>query len=243
MLLIGSKAIKHHFPDFHREPKDNDWAVEKEKKSTKEVEYLLNPILGKYEGVADPNTLYTLKISHVIGWDIKWDKHMFDIHFLRKKGCVLNKELFYELYNFWNDYHGKNRRSELNMSADKFFNNALKLKYDHDFIHTLLNPNPTYFKVLKDGAEVDVCENKFNMLTFEEKCNLVREEVQVMSWERWGSLDFRIAYCKMLKKFILDHAPIWEAIFIVENYPELLKYKVNHFKIIEDGLKQLSHVE
>jgi hypothetical protein len=25
MLLIGSKAIKHHFPDFHREPKDNDW--------------------------------------------------------------------------------------------------------------------------------------------------------------------------------------------------------------------------
>ena len=54
---------------------------------------------------------------------------MFDIHFLNKKGCVLNKELFYELYNFWNEYHGKNRRSELNMTSDAFFNNALKLDY------------------------------------------------------------------------------------------------------------------
>jgi hypothetical protein len=63
-----------------------------------------------------------------------------------------------------------------------------------------------------------------------------------MSWERWPKIDFRIAYSKMLKKFILDHAPIWEAIFIVENYPELLKYKINHFKVINEGLKKLNYV-
>ena len=97
---------------------------------------------------------------------------------------------------------------------------------------------PTYTKVLKDGAEVNVSEEKFNNLTFEDKCNLVREEVEVMSWERWSKKDYRVAYNMMLKKFILNHAPIWEAIFIIENYVLLQKPIRNHFKIIESQLNK-----
>ena len=240
MILVGSKAIKHHYPDFPREPKDDDYmvgSVEEIKISSRETEYLYNPVIGNLEGIADPNLLYTLKASHIVGWDINWEKHMFDSQFLKKKGCTLDRELFFKLYDFWNKIHEPNHRSDLDMTGEEFFDNAVKCEYDHDYIHTLLKPTPTYTKVLKDGAEVDVSEDKFNNLTFEEKCDLVREEVEVMSWERWSKKDYRVAYNMMLKKFIMNHAPIWEAIFIIENYVLLQKPIRNHFKIIESQLK------
>jgi len=234
MVLIGSKAIKHHYPDFNRDPKDSDYAVtDNSLKSSREVEYLYNPIIGHLEGIAEPNLLYTLKASHVVGWDINWEKHMFDTQFLKQKGCTLDRELFFKLYEFWNTIHEPNKRSDLDMTGTDFFNNAVKCEYDHDYLHTLLNPIPTYTKVLKDGEEVDVNEEKFNNLSFEEKCDLVREEVMIMRWERWSKKDYRVAYNMMLKKFILNHAPIWEAIFIIENYVLLQKPMRNHFKIIE----------
>lgn len=234
MLLIGSSAIKHHFPDFRRVPKDVDYAVSTKMESKKGLEYLYNPIIGNEDGIASPNLIYTLKISHVIGWDIKWERHMFDIQFLKQKGCKIDMNLFNKLYEFWNIHHGHNRRSDLDMSAEDFFNNALKTP--HDYFHTLLNPSPTYLKVLKDDAEVDVCENKFNLLSFEEKCDLVREEVMVMAYERYKKTNYMEAYGIMLKKFILSHAPIWEAIFIIENFVTLHKPLYNYFKVIEEKM-------
>ena len=91
-LIIGSTAMKYHFPDFNREPKDIDIAVEQSDnlKSTREVEYLENPIIFKYipEGqeYIDPDMLLTLKMSHLF-FNINWDKHMWDVQFLLKKGC------------------------------------------------------------------------------------------------------------------------------------------------------------
>jgi hypothetical protein len=234
MLLIGSSAIRHHYPEFNRIPKDSDYAVSTKMQSTKEIEYLYNPVIGDMKGVASPDLLYTLKISHVIGWDINWDKHMFDIQFLKKKGARLDKELFRKLYNFWNTNNGENKRSELDMSAEEFFNNALKTP--HDYYHTLLNPIPVYIKILKDGAEVDVSEEKFNNLSFVEKCDLVREEVMVMAYERYKSYNYLKAYSVMLKKFIIMHAPLWEAIFIIENFITLHKPLFNYFKTIDEKL-------
>lgn len=238
MILIGSSAIKHHFPDFKREPKDKDYAVEGPSSfnfKTK-VEYLYNPVIGHLEGIASPDMLYTLKVSHIVGWDINWDKHMFDIQFLRSKGAKLDLPLFEKLYSFFNEHNGLNKRSDLEMTSEQFFNNAVKCDYDHDFLHTLLTPTPTFNLVLKDGEEVDVCQNKFNKLTFEQKCDLVEEEVMVMAFERYRSMGYKHAYTRMLKKFILNHAPVWEALFIIENYIILHKPKFNYFKKIEDGL-------
>lgn len=82
--------------------------------------------------------------------------------------------------------------------------------------------SPMYKKVLKDGAEVDVCENKFNSLSFNEKFNLVIEEVMVMALERYGDIYYKSAFNRMLKKFILNHAPIWESIWIIENHKYIL---------------------
>lgn len=242
MLLIGSSAIKHHYPDFPREPKDTDYvvttnvkrAINHDSKPINE-EYLINDLIGHLEGVAEPNILYSLKMSHVIGWDINWEKHVFDIQFLKGKGCVLDKQLFINLYNYWHTIHGPNKRSDLDMTAEDFFDNALNTP--HDYYHTLLNPVPIYTKILKEGAEVEVCEQKFNDLSFDDKLDLVREEVMVMAFERYKKRGFQHAYSIMLKKFILNHAPLWEAIFILENYIILHKPNKNYFKIIEDGNK------
>lgn len=243
MILIGSKAIKHHYPDFKREPKDVDFAIDSNEFVYKKqgIEYLENPVLIKYfkdEPVLNSSALTTLKASHLF-WNINWDKHMFDLQFLLSKGNKIDPNLFKDLYNFWNVYHGKNKRSDLKMSKEDFFTNAVN--YDtmqHDEMHTILNPVPIYTTILKDGKEVELCELKFNKLSYEDKMNLIREEVMVMAYERFKLLGYKIAYSRMLKKFIISHAPEFTLIFILENYIELHKPKINFIKIIENGINR-----
>lgn len=240
-ILIGSQAIKNIFPDFTRTPKDLDYVVETPTASTIingiREEYHVNPILFEYvkkHGI-DANVFYTLKVSHIF-WDINWSKHMYDIVFLKEHGAKLIKGLFDDLYAYWNQYHGENMRSKLDMTADDFFDNALT-KYDHDILHTYITPTPTYFKVLKDGADVDVSEEKFNLLSYEDKLNLAREEVYVMAFERLFNRNYRVAYNWMLKKFIMEHAPIWFALFIIDNYRVLQKCQIDYVSKIGEKLK------
>lgn len=265
MILIGSAAIKYWFPNFPREPKDLDVVVGTEKdkanislsKKTWEdtrVEVLVNPVLAKYveEHPSRPDfgqgldlllvdELYTLKISHAIGWKLEnnsWDKHVFDIQFLKNKGAKLIKPLFFQLYEYWETVHGPNKRSDLDMTSEEFFDNALDCPYDHDWLHTLLKPTPTFTKVLKDGAEVDVSEEKFNQLSEEEKEDLVREEVYIMAFERFSHMWYPYAYARMLRKFVIGHAPIWEAIWILENWPKLIHPKFNFVKLLNEKINE-----
>lgn len=242
-IIIGSTAINHHWPQFPRKPKDIDYAVpEKTPGSTRETEYLENPILFKYfadEEYLPKDALYTLKLSHIF-WDINWSKHMFDIQWMQDMGCHVIEDLFYELYEFWQDYHSKNTRSDLKMTSKEFFDNAVDTGFEHDWLHTLISDPPTYTKVLKDGKEVEVSEEKFNKLTHREKLDLVFEEVYIMAWERMYKWHYRKAYSTMLKKFIISHAPMWEALFILENYAYLYKPEFDYFKVIEDGIREKS---
>lgn len=239
--LIGSRALKSFFPELKREPFDYDFLVKSESNFIDKIpgERIENHVIPPLYEFVDENgmhadVLLTLKCSHIF-WDIKWDKHMFDIVFLFEKGAKVIKPLFYSLYSFWNEKHGENKRSDLQMDAKDFFNNALKT-WDHDELHKLINPYPTYNKVLKDGAEVEVDENKFNALQYEEKLDLVREEVYVMAFERLNGRDYRVAYAWMLRKFIMHHAPLWEALFILENFKMLHKPSYNYVKKIQDEL-------
>src|SRR6185369_14716126 len=97
-ILIGSSAIRHHPPDFERKPKDTDYIGVGPK--SRHVEYLINPVFDDYPyDVLQPDDIYTLKVSHIF-WNIKWEKHMFDIQFLKEKGCVLKMDLFHKLYDY-----------------------------------------------------------------------------------------------------------------------------------------------
>jgi hypothetical protein len=182
-LVIGSTAIKYYYPDFPRDPKDLDIVSDRTYRKDN-IEYLYNPVLPKYQqsGYLSPNFMLTLKVSHLF-YDINWEKHMFDVQFLIKKGCTIDMQLFNELYEFWQEYHPKNTRSNLDMSAKDFFDNAITSidGLSHDELHLLINPNPTFQKILI--GEVLVSEDKFNDLSFEDKCNLVYEEVEIMAYE------------------------------------------------------------
>ena len=249
-VLIGSSAIKHYYPDFPRTPKDIDYAVSTKMDRDGKIEYLYNPIIvdevinkhpaqilldGDY--LPTLNDLLTLKASHLC-WDINWEKHLFDACFLIKKGAKINKELFHKLFDFWESYHGKRKSSDLSMTADDFFDNAINGKdgLDHDFMHTLIKDIPTYQKVLKDGSEVEPDENKFNLLPHSEKKSLFEEEVMVMAYERFNKIGYRHAFTRMLKKFIINHAPVWGVPFIVQNYLEMEKPTFNYYTKIENGI-------
>lgn len=195
------------------------------------------PNLSNEIGIISPKTLYTLKASHMF-WDIKWDKHLSHIVSIKEKSNFnIIESLFYKLYNVWVEIHGEPKRSKLKMSSKEFFErNVLDLETDHDYLHTLLKDVPTYTKILKDGEEVDVCEEKFNKLSFKEKIDLVKEEVYVMGYERYKHLHYKVAYIKMLKKFVRSHAPLWEAIFILENFKELSRDNFDFITYLNEKL-------
>lgn len=248
MILIGSTAIKQHYPDFPREPKDKDYIIYEHQNfqwnSNRETEYLHNKVISDLyhktgKEVIEPNHLTTLKASHLC-WNINWDKHMFDLQFLLKKGCLIDKDLFWKLYDFWNVYHGKNKRSDLKMSKDEFFDNAINYnEHEHDYLHTIINPVPVYTLILKDGKDVELDEIKYERLTKEQKLQLIREEVMVMAYERFKHLPYKIAYNRMLKKFIMNHAPKFSLLFILENYIELTKINFNYINQIHESVQTI----
>ena len=236
-MIIGSTAIKYWYPDFRREPKDLDiikGMYADDLRTTGKMEWLENPILRDHFTkpilYITPNELYTLKMSHLF-WNINWEKHMFDVQFLRDKGCKLDRELFDKLYRYWESYHGKNKRSDLKMTSKEFFNNALTFPVEHDYVHELLmeheyyegQKEPTYTKILETGEEVDVSMEKFQNLTEKEKFNVVFEEMAVMGIERYPrTMYYKKVFDRMLKKFIISHCKIDEAIWIIENYKKLV---------------------
>lgn len=240
-LIIGSEALKHWFPnDYPREPKDLDVVVESLDglESTKNVEYLENPVILNYQssGYIQPSLLLTLKMSHMF-WDFRWKKHMWDIQFLLDKGFKYDEYILEELIAYWEETKPKVRRSNLELSAEDFFDNAINNdEHEHDFLHTLLNPVPTYTRLLKDGCEVELDENKWDCLSFEEKCDVVFEETAVMGYERYKNKYYKAAYEIQLNDNIIKHFPRYIALFAILNYKKLITPKYNFIEKIENKL-------
>lgn len=239
-MIIGSYAIKNIFPNFKRNPKDVDYIskIHLLENNLLRFEKLENPILEEYYNYNLPkfigmDELYTLKLSHSF-WDLpnnSWQKHVFDINFLKENGCKFIPILFWKLFNYWEIIHGKRKSSNLSMTSEEFFNNKISYQFKHDDLHEILVQHPyfngtypTYKKLLKEGEEVDVCMEKFDNLSYVDKFNVVFEEVAVMSIENRfpKEMYWKEKYSKMLKKFIISHCKIEEGIWILQHHKELL---------------------
>ena len=238
-IIIGSTAMKHWFPKFPREPKDLDIAVKEKRENKPGVEYLYNPILFDYqgEGYLNPDLLYTLKRSH-LRWDINWDKHMFDFQWLKSQGCVINSDLLFDLEDFWKDYLPKVRRSNLSLSKEEFFTNAVNEDTNqHDFLHTVIADIPAYTLILKDGSEVEPDPEKWFHASDEVKRAVVVEEAFVM-----GIMENRYpnayspfsAYRMQLRENIIKHYPDFVADWAINMYPELLKPPFEYLKKLKE---------
>lgn len=242
MLIIGSTAIKHYYPHFKRSPKDLDYVVEDRKKYKREegVEYLENPIILKHQkdGYLSPSLLTSLKVSHLL-WDINWEKHLFDLQFLLSEGNTWDLDLVRELRVYWESALPKVRRSKLEMTKEDFFTNGVnKDTNEHDYLHTLLVEIPAYTKILKDGCEVELDEDKWDALSFEEKSDVVFEESAVMDFERRPKLNFREGYRIQLKENIQKHFPEYISLWAIKNYIKLERPKFNYKIKIENELQK-----
>lgn len=216
MYLFGSNLIKKLFSDF-REPKDIDWVIN-------DITKLKKSILGKEEYYFIPNTpyremtadeIYTLKVSHAI-YDINWKKTMSDIRFLQMKGCKVIPSFLTQLREHWINVHGVQNRTDFEVKPGKFFDDRVKRKINHDDLHKMLNPVPTYLKMIVNDLKPS--PEKFYDLTEDERKEVLYEEAFVIAMERLSHLPTRAAYNIAQQNLVTRLHPTWLADFVIENW-------------------------
>lgn len=254
-VLIGSKAMKHHFPDS-REPSDVDFFSPHSREqlelpnATKRVETFWHEDLAKWNWttIATPDELYTIKVSHAF-WELKnksWSKHMMDVLFLQSKGATLIPELYKILYKVWEDTHGK-KKVNLEADPETFFNDKIvKRIYDHDSIHESVAyyERPLFERILRDDSDVAVDKSKWDAMDHEDKLKMVREEIYATALERkLVPTDYKsspgAAYNWTLQKTITSLTKGWFALFVVENFKDLTKADVDYVKRHKDNAHKL----
>lgn len=229
-IVIGSTAIRRHFPDFPREPKDFDTFGETKPEMAADTYF--HPKMKQYfwtspNRFASPDELYTIKLSHAF-WELpngSWNKHMSDLMFLKHKGCQVIEPLYKVLYEIWTEKHGE-KKMMLNQDASDFFDDAVRRKYDHDSVHysVAYEPGkPMYERVMKDGQSVQTDMKKVWALPFEDCVRLFREEVYATALERIViPRNYKVspgfAYHWALRRTITSLTKGKSARFIAENY-------------------------
>jgi hypothetical protein len=250
ITLIGSKAMRQHFPDS-RHPKDTDYFSPVEiGPAALKFENFWHPDLAlwNFGPIATPDELYTIKVSHAF-WELRnksWDKHMSDILFLQSKGAKLIPELYKILYKVWEDTHGK-KKVNLESDPDMFFNDKIvKRIYDHDSLHESVAyyDRPLFERILRDNSEVAVDKSKWDALAHEDKLKMVREEVYATALERKiipsdYTFSPAAAYAWTLRKTITSLTKGWFALFVVENFKDLTRADINYVQRHKDNAHML----
>lgn len=229
-MLIGSKALKHWFPDLPRQPADEDHMLAGG--SVKGIDGHACPafdlILAKYRGaeIAPPVLLYTLKLSHSF-WPVHWEKTLFDIAFMQRHGAnQVDEEAYSWLYAQWETVHGP-KRGVLAKDNDSFFADGVERLYDHDDLHRIVAYyDEPLFERLKDDQTSAACSfNRFMALSPLDRIRCVHEEVYVIALERFlipGRIHGpKTAYRAALKLLVTS---LWRgrwARFIVENWLDI----------------------
>jgi hypothetical protein len=253
VTLIGSQAMKIHFPDA-REPKDWDYHSDKptqvhtEPELAGKYDVFVDPRLAEYPwgAIATPDELYTMKISHGY-WDINgtWDKHAADIVFLQRKGCKLIPELHDLLKDIWAGRYKANKIS-LKKRATEFFDDHVQKIYDHDSVHRSVayRDRPWYEDILLPGEEVLTDKAKFFSMDLSDQLELVREELYVISLERVLILkDYRgssmSAYRWALRRLCVSLFKNEWATFVLRHLDELGKPDIDYVKRHRDNRAML----
>lgn len=193
-LIIGSTAMYHWFPDA-RKPVDIDLLTPATFKTSDSTECFVDAqwhaaaeeiIKVNTDPVfADPDILFTLKISHA-HWDVKWNKTMYDIEFLKRKGAKLNYRLYHMLVEVWEGVHGK-KHVNMNKSMDEFFKDAVQREYDHERLHELVafHDRPMHERIRPDHGTAWCSQELFEQLTHDEQAQTALEEIMATAIERF----------------------------------------------------------
>jgi hypothetical protein len=243
-IIVGSTALKHF--GYNVKPQDLDvWSdVEIDKVQGVDSKVLPTDLLRLVthsDGYATPNSCYTIKCSH-LGWsNPRWNKHKVDVLMLKHKGCKIIEPLYERLVDFWKIELGDKSFLSLSKNKGDFFNDNVKYYYDHDYLHELVAfpRKPMYTCALKDGEDVMIDKRKFQLLSFEERVRMFREEITVIAFERWlipqklsGKTNYtwNQAYDMALQKTITTLTKGWATDFIVRNLEKFSKPDFSYFK-------------
>ncbi len=247
-IIIGSYAINRWYGDYSRIPDDVDYVVKgsqtifidelskrQELHTGKHWQYLLD--YNKNIFFADPNMIYTIKVSH-LAWDINFDKHMKDVIFLKSKGCILIPEFYQILFKAWEEKHGSKSHIKLSASNDKFFNENVTREMNHDRIHELVAfyDRPLHEKIRIDANSALPNKNKWEQLSYNDKIKCALEEIYVIYLERFNHLPINHGIVKALKQLITTMTKGYFNLFLIENFEELRTYPKDHLNTKIKGL-------
>jgi hypothetical protein len=238
LTLFGSKAIKHHYPDFPREGKDTDylyWGVDKPK-STREVEYFSAPFLEPQGEIIDMDVLYTIKLSHLIR-DIHFTKHLKDLMFLKSKGHKRIEKILQDALAFWNEYHGVRSIPDFDKENEEFFKDKVVREYNHDTLHNMVKyyDVPMFEKIKSDKTRAVVDKDMFDMLSEVDKRRVVLEEAYVIALERYvlkSGCPPKIAFHAAMRALITRLFPEWLALYAIENYDVIASEVIDFQKFV-----------
>jgi hypothetical protein len=216
MILFGSHIIKQTYDDF-RTPNDRDWYTTDPTVtlpvSNPKDEYYLMECMPDREPTMDE--MLTLKVSHAI-YDIKWQKTMSDIRFLQIKGHKTIPELLSNLREHWEKVHGKQHRTDFEVEPGKFFEDRVKRKTDHDELHRLINPSPTYLGMIENGVTPN--EELFRNMPDVDRTEVLFEEAFVLALERFSNLPDMTAYNRAQNLLVTALHPTWLADEVIKNW-------------------------
>ena len=112
---------------------------------------------------------------------------------------------------------------------DDFFNDAVKKKYDHDFLHTVVayEDAPIYTKMLRT-ANLAWCDlDKWLLLTKQQQLYAVAEEAMVIAIERFlvpkqWNFPPKLAYMNAVQKICTTLCSGWFRDFAIDEYPAVI---------------------
>lgn len=241
LLIFGSTALKHWFPDLNRQPNDLDYMGAGV--NSKGVEYHWNDAFhyivkhNQDKTYVDPNFLYTIKVSHA-AWDIHWDKTMHDIMFLKNHGCQLDFELYNLLIQDWNKIHSP-KSFKIDGKPEEFFTTHISRTVPHDELHHIVKfyDEPLHNRIRRDPNNVKTDKALWDQLSHEDKIKCVLEETYVFALERYLQYPPKIAFAKALKNLITKSTKGYFNLFMIDNFAELVysdKEKlIKHYKFIK----------
>jgi hypothetical protein len=254
-LLIGSRALAYWKPEF-KVNEFADWDIIGEPFPISpdiNVEWhnpnilensKLEPYAGSYIGLSDgfmPTKkvlvvmlpgLAMIKRSHL--WrDLNWDKHITQYHLHLKEHLPkdeYSKNLLLRRMRLTKEAYPQGN-PKLNQSNKDFFDDAVKKKYDHDWLHELAAhyDRPLYERMKNpDKLGEAWCErDMWEDFPHEDKVKTVQEEAYVIATERFlipnnFKYSKKLAYFTAVKKICTTLTSGWFRDFAIDNWKEII---------------------
>ena len=246
-LLIGSRALAYWNPTVKLSP-NSDWDII----STEPIEgaewhdpnFLNN---AKFENYVSNARIYfnghELHVVNMLGlaiikrshlWrDLSFQKHITHYHKYmigyKRQDWLWADDILQERIALTMKAFPQGHPS-LKKSVDEFFDDYVKKKYNHDYLHELVAyyDKPLYTRLQRDSSSAWCERDLWETLSIEDRTKCVAEETQVIAIERFlvpkdWNYSVRHAYLRSLDKVCTTLCSGWFRDHAIDYYPQVME--------------------